>query len=220
MAPARDPQTVSRGDEEKLRRFVHCRDTGDLEGAQRWWTELVEDNADRVRGMVAVWGRDGRLSAEEQEEAVQTALIKVWRNMVGTFAGTSMGEWVNAVKRCTEFACLDIQRRAATRRTREGSLDETIQGEEGAVGRYDRRLAEHAEEEHRRHEERAEASGFVTWAVAQMKNERRRIVIERTLDGVPAEEIAAELEVEIGNLYQLRKRGMDDLARLKERYDP
>jgi RNA polymerase sigma factor (sigma-70 family) len=220
MAAAGDSEIVRRHDEEKLRRFVRCRDTGDVEGAQRWWAELVEDNIDRVKGMVAIWGRDGRLSADEREEAAQQALFKLWRNMVKTFEGSSMGEWVNAVRRCTEYACMDVQRSAARRRRHESSLDETVRGEEGEVGRHDRQLGKRAEEEYRRAEERDDAAGFVAWAVPQVANERRRTVIERSLDGAPAEEIAAELGVEMGNLYQLRSRGMKDLAKLKETYDP
>jgi RNA polymerase sigma factor (sigma-70 family) len=220
MAAAGDSETVRRRDEEKLRRFVRCRDAGDHRGAERWWAELVEDNIDRVKSMVAIWGRDGRLSPDEREEAAQRALVRVWRNMVHTFAGSSMGEWVNAVKQCTDYACRDVQRSAARRSGRESSLDETVQGEEGEMGRHDRQLAKRAEEEYSRDEERAEASGFVAWALPQIKNERRRTVLELTLDGVPSEEIAGELGVEMGNLYQLRTRGLKDLARLKETYDP
>jgi DNA-directed RNA polymerase specialized sigma24 family protein len=69
-------------------------------------------------------------------------------------------------------------------------------------------------------QERADARDFLAWALPQVEDPRRRTVIERTLDGVPGAEIAAELGVTMANLYQLRRRGLDDLARLKERYDP
>ncbi len=52
-----------------------------------------------------------------------------------------------------------------------------------------------------------------------MRDERQRVVVERTLDGVPAAEIAGELGVGMDNLYQLRSRGLRDLATLKERYE-
>jgi RNA polymerase sigma factor (sigma-70 family) len=219
MAAAGDSEIVRRHDEEKLRRFVHCRDTGDVEGAQRWWAELVEDNADRVKSMVAICAK-GRLSADEQEEAAQMALIKVWRNMAVTFEGVSMGEWVNAVKTCTERVSIDVQRRAVRRSGRESSLDGTVQTEEGEVGRHERELGKAAEEERRRDEERDDAAAFLEWALPQITNERRRLVLQRTLDGVPAQDIAAELGVSMENLYQLRSRGLKDLAKLKERYDP
>jgi RNA polymerase sigma factor (sigma-70 family) len=211
---------VDRHDDEKLRRFVRCRDAGDPVAAHRWWAELVCDNADRVRAMVGIWGRDGRLSSDEQEEAVQTAFIKLWRNTAGTFRGSSMGEWVNAVKQCAEYACLDVQRTASRHRAHEASLDEVRGDDDGEAGRHDRAAAERAREEHARVQERADARDFLAWALPQVEDPRRRTVIERTLDGVPGAEIAAELGVTMANLYQLRRRGLDDLARLKERYDP
>jgi DNA-directed RNA polymerase specialized sigma24 family protein len=202
---------VLRRDEQLLRRFVACRDAGDTAGARERWMELVTDNLGRVEAMVALWARGGRLSPDEREEALQAALIKLWRNMVTTFAGTSMGEWVNAVKACVDFACRDVQRAAARRSSREAPLEDS----EAAAPREFRA----AHEEHRREAERADARGFVIWGLEQVGNERRRLVLERTLDGVPAEEIAAELDVTLDNLYQLRSRGLRDLARLKERYE-
>src|SRR4051794_30640890 len=49
-----DQGSVGLSEEELLRRFVACRDTGDGDGALRWWGDLVEANFDRVRGMVDV----------------------------------------------------------------------------------------------------------------------------------------------------------------------
>jgi RNA polymerase sigma factor (sigma-70 family) len=216
VARGSDPGTAGARGEGALRRFVACRDAGDAAGARRAWAELVTENLDRVRGMVALWGRGGRLSPDEQEDAVQLAMVKLWRNMVETFAGTSMGEWVNAARACTTFACLDVQRAAATRSAREAPLDDRGGDEES---RTEWRLGEAARREERREGERAEAREFVAWALPQVADERRRLVLERTLDGVPAEEIAAELGVEMGNLYQLRSRGLKDLARLRERWD-
>jgi DNA-directed RNA polymerase specialized sigma24 family protein len=197
-------------DEQTLRRFVACRDAGDVDGAREAWGELVTDNHDRVAALVGIWARGGRLSADERDEAVQAALIKLWRNMVTTFAGTSMGEWVNAVKACVDFACRDVQRAAARRSGREAPLE---------VEELAPREWRAAHEEHAREGERADARGFVIWGLEQVADARRRRVLEGTLDGVPAEEIAAELDVTLDNLYQLRSRGLRELARLKERYD-
>ena len=194
-------------DDELLRRFVAARDAGDAADARRWWTELVERSHDRVAAMVALWGRGGRLSADEQEDAVQKALLKLWQNMVDTFQGATMGEWVNAVRTCVGYACLDVQRAAARRSGRELALEESAP------------VAALAQQEHDREAERADAARFVGWALERMRHERRRRVIERTLDGVPAEAIAEELGVSMDNLYQLRSRGLTDLATLKERYD-
>jgi DNA-directed RNA polymerase specialized sigma24 family protein len=211
---------VASHDEQLLRRFVACRDAGDGDGALRCWGELVERNFDRVRAMVDLWGRGGRLSQQEREEATQRALVKLWRRMVHTFEGATMGEWVNATKSLVDFACRDVQRAAAVRSRREASLDKQRMGDEGDVtGAYDSRLAELAHEQHRRAGERGEAADFIAWALPRIGDERRRLVLERTLDGVPAEEVAVELGVSMANLYQLRSRGLKDVARLWEEWD-
>ncbi len=200
--------TVTKHDEERLRRFVASRDAGDVAAAHREWERLVESNFDRIAGFVALQAR-GRLSPQERDDAVQRAIVKVWRNMVSTFDGVSMGEWVNAVRTCAGFAVTDVQREAARRSARETALDEAAEYRWSAV----------AHQEHRREDERAGARDFVAWGLPRMQNSRQRTVIERSLDGVPAEEIAAELAVSLPNLYQLRSRGLKDLATLKELYD-
>lgn len=202
-------------DEENLRRFVACRDAGDLEGARKWWGRLLEDNFDRIAGMVATWGWDRLISDDEREEAVSRAAVRLWKNMISTFRGTSMGEWVNATRQCVAYACTDVQRAAARRRGAEISLDRPVAGGEGeGASGHDLDLGRLAQAEHRREEERADARDLVARGLSRMAEPRRRLVVERTRDGVPAQEIAAELGVSMANLYQLRTRGLKDLARL------
>ena len=204
------------GDEELLRRFVACRDDGDAAGALHWWTELVEANFDRVRGMVELRAPRYGLSAAERDEAAQRALVKLWRRMVRTFQGATMGEWVNATKTLVDVVCKDVQRAGARRTARETSFDAVPADAEGA--NPDWRGDELAHHRHRRDEERGDAAAFVAWALPQLRNERRRLVIERTLDGVPAEAIADELGVSMVNLYALRSRGLKDMRALADRW--
>lgn len=212
-----DPPRVARASEHLLRRFVACRDAGDAAGAQEAWNALVEDNFDRVRALVDLRARRYGLSPSEREEAVQLALVKLWRNMVRSFRGSSMGEWVNATRRLVEFACAQVQRQAARRTAHQTGVALAAPGEEDDA--EDRRLDELARRRHDREDERREAADFVAWALPRIANERRRTVLERTLDGVPAAAIAADLGVSMDNLYQLRRRALSDLAKLKELYD-
>jgi DNA-directed RNA polymerase specialized sigma24 family protein len=201
-------------DEENLRRFVACRDTGDLDGARVSWARLLEDNFDRIRAMVDAWGWD-KLSADERAEAVSRAGVRLWRNMISTFQGTSMGEWVNATRRCVAYACADVQRAAARRNSAEVSLDRLASDAEGeGASGYERRIGRIAQEEQRREAERTEARDGVARGLSAMSDARQRLVLERSLDGVPAPDIAAELGVSMPNLYQLRSRGQKELARL------
>ncbi len=205
-------------DEELLRRFVACRDRGDVAGARVWWERLVEGNFDRLRGMVEFRARSYRLSPEEREDALSLALVKLWRNMVRTFEGGSMGEWVNATRRLVDFACLDVQRSAARRSEHETSWEAGTAGEDDGTA-TSWKEAERAAERHRRDAEKGAAAEFVAWAVPQIADERRRDVLERTLDGVPAEEIAAGLGVSMPNLYKIRERAMKDMRELRRRWD-
>ena len=204
-------------DEELLRRFVACREASDGDGALHWWAKLVESKFDLVRLLVD--RRAGRygLSHTERDEAVQAALVKLWRNMARTFHGTTMGEWVNSTKTLVETTCMDVQRKAAKRTERETSFDAGAEDAETANPGW--KGAAKAEETFRRDAEKSEAAGFIAWALPQITDERRRLVLERTLDGVPAEDIAAELGVTMANLYAIRSRGIKDLRKLKDRYE-
>ena len=214
MPRGADQRSVGLSNEELLRRFVACREKGDGDGALRWWHGLVTGNFDRVREMVDL--RAGRygLSPDEREEAVQLALVKLWRNMIASFRGTSFGEWVNATRQLVEFACMDVQRQAARRSERETSLD--AQADDPDDDGIDWIGAALSRRRHARDEEVADAAAFVAWALGRISDDRRRLVLERTLDGVPAEDIAAELDVSMDNLYAIRSRAVKDLRRLHD----
>src|SRR4051812_14928010 len=152
--------------------------------------------------MVDLRARHYGLDADERQEATQRALVKLWNNMVRTFRGTTMGEYVNATKQLVEFACADVQRDAARRTERETRLEDDPDSPHP-----DWKVDELAHQDDRRAAERKDAADFVAWAVPQLENERRRRVVERTLDDARAEEIAAELDVTMDNLYALRSRG-------------
>ena len=124
-----------------------------------------------------------------------------------------MGELDGVPGRCR------LQGRPAGRRDEDGARDAVDAGSaDPERANPDWRGDELAQQRHRRDEEQAEAAGFVAWALPQMGNERRRLVVERTLDGVPAEDIADELGVSMDNLYALRSRGLKDLRALSDRW--
>src|SRR5919199_1826182 len=103
-----------------LRRFLAARRAGDEDDARRWWDAL------QARG---------RLSPDEQDEALQRALIRMANRMIHTFHGTSMGEWVESTRSLVRFLCMDTQRDAAAISSRERPLDEPAGGgEDGDSG--------------------------------------------------------------------------------------
>ena len=192
-------------DDPHLRRFLACRDAGDEPGARAAWSELLTAEWPRLRAMVAA--EDVLFSAAERDEALQGAALRLWRDMIGTFRGTTKGEWVNATRRCVWYACRDVQRDAARRRARE------------EVGLGARGRAAWRHERFAREQERAAATDFVEWALPQIRDGRQRHVVARDREGATADELMAELDVTRANLYKLRQRGHEALATLKEQWD-
>ena len=198
-------------EEELLRKFVAARDDGNAGAARHWWGKLAEAGFDRVRGMVDAKAWRYGFDDDERQEAVQRSLVKLWDKMLHSFKGSTMGEFVNATNTLVEFVCKDVQRDAARRTSHETGLHDDPERPHP-----DWKGDQLAHQEFEREAEQAEAADFVEWALPRMKHERRRRVAELTLDGVPAEDIAAELEESMDNLYQLRSRGLKDLRKLHD----
>ena len=222
MNAGRDPSSVPRHDEHNLRRFLAARRAGDEAAARRWWDELVRDNFDRVRGMVILRSR-GHLSAVEQDDALQRALIKLSNNMIHTFNGTSMGEWVNATKTLVFGACVDTQRREKAASRLRTPLDATDESGED-TGQLDRNVYRALEKQRLEQEaqaqdadEDAQARGFLDWAVPQL-SDKRRAVIELDRQDVPCEDIQERLGVSRDVVYASRSRALKDLAELRQEY--
>lgn len=214
---------MGRHDEEKLRRFLAARRAGDEAGARLVWEDLLTDNFDRVRGMVALEGRR-QLSYDEQQEALQRALIRIANNMIETFRGTSMGEWVESTRTLVKFACIDTQRRAVTISKRERSLEQSGRDGEDA-GRWDADvyavLEGHRVEQDSREQDADrlhESQAFLDWAVPQL-SDKRRAVIELDRDGVPVDEIQQRLGASRDVVYASRSRALKDLAKLRDQYE-
>lgn len=224
MAATRDSQHVGRHDDEKLRRFLAARRAGDEVAARRHWDELVADNFDRVCAMVALQSRD-HLSRDEQDDAVQRALIKLLNNMIVTFKGSSMGEWVESTRTLVKFACIDTQRRAQTISRHERSLHRGGgRDDDDAAGDCDADVYE-AIERDRREQESAEHDAellgerrsFLDWAVPQLSDKRRE-VIELDRSDIPVDKIQQRLGVSRDVVYQSRHRALNDLTKLREAY--
>jgi RNA polymerase sigma factor (sigma-70 family) len=213
---------VARHDDEKLRRFLAARRAGDAAGARRYWEELLTDNFDRIHGMVVLESRN-HLSYDEQQDALQRALIKLANNMIETFQGSSMGEWVNATRTLVKYACIDTQRREQTISRHERSLDAPGRGDDDA-GRWDADVYAAIEKERREREsdeQAADALGdyqaFLDWAVPQL-SPKLRAIIELDRAGVPVNEIQKRLGVSRDVVYQSRSRAVKQLAKLREEY--
>lgn len=217
VAARSDTASVGRHEEEHLRRFVAARRRGDATEMRRWWEELVIDLYDRMDGLVYAAHR-GQLDEDEHETAVELSLARFSMKLIRTFEGTSMGELVNACKTLAQRICIDVQRASMRRHQHEGpSLDHgwDADGVDGPPPGWE---TGEAFDRFERAQRSAEAVDFLSWALPQVKAERRR-VLELTFEGARLAEIAEELAISKDNVYQRRSRGMTDLKRLKEQYD-
>jgi RNA polymerase sigma factor (sigma-70 family) len=211
-----DTAGVGRHAEEHLRRFVAARARGDGAGMRRWWEELVIDFFDRMDGLVYTAHR-GRLGDDEHETAVALSLARFSKNLIATFEGASMGELVNACRTLARGICIDVQRKSIReRRVDAASLDRGWDAPEGSASSAWE--ADAAVERFERDQRSSEVRDFLSWALPQIAEDRRR-VLELTFDGVELAEIAGALAISKDNAYQRRSRGMRDLGKLKERYD-
>jgi RNA polymerase sigma factor (sigma-70 family) len=224
VSAASDPPLVRSLEGEYLRRFLVARAAGEQESMRVWWEALLVDNLDRIRGMVRAEAR-GRLSADEQQEALQRALIKLARNMVLTFKGSSMGEWVNATRTLVKGVCIDVQRDAERISRREPSLDAGRSGDaQDGAGRHDAAIARAAIDQQRLDDERAEdedefqlGRDVLDWALPQL-SPRLRAVMELDRQNVPVEEMQQRLGVSRDVIYAARSRALKELAKLMEEY--
>lgn len=224
MAAPSDPPLVRSHEGEYLRRFLVARAAGNRDEMRVWWEALLTDNVDRVRGFVAAEAR-GRLSREEQQEAVQRALIKLANRMVLTFKGSSMGEWVKATRTLVHGVCIDVQRDAERVSKRERSLEAGWNDPDDGPGRYDAAIARDALDAERERDELDYEEvvfqlgrDFLDWALPQL-SPRLRAVMELDRQNVPVEEMQERLEVSRDVIYAARSRALKELGKLLEEYE-
>lgn len=220
VATTPDHSEVTR-DERTLREFLAARAAGDDAAMRTAWENLVVEQYPRIRTWV-IGISDGRLSPAERDDALQLACIKLLTNMIHTFAGTTMGEWVNATRTLIRGVCIDVQRaerRHSERREAMHTADDdgeterlTLRVYHALVKADEARAADRAERERT-----AERVAFLEWALPQL-TEKRRQVLELDRLEVPVEEIQQRLGMSRDAVYATRSRGLKDLARLAEEY--
>jgi RNA polymerase sigma factor (sigma-70 family) len=206
--------------DELLRLVVICRDK-DTRRARAAWSTLITLDMDRVRTIVATFRlRDYptvQVVREKVDDVAQRAYIRLLK-MLGTFRGTTEGEYRAAMRTCTERECQDHLRREMKREMREGgSLDDEIKDTEGeSRPRFDEQIAKMEQErieDQEACERRLELQEELREAISRLDGNRRR-VLEMTRAGCTTEEIASELNTSADNVYQYRRRGLQDVRRI------
>lgn len=217
---AEGPQQTTDHSAFLLRQFVSARARGDRTAARKAWDELLTRRFDTVVSFVRIESH-GRLDPDEQRDATARALERIAVDLFNTFRGSSIGEYVNAVRRLVHFACVDTQRREHRHSRNRASITHTgTDGNESLNPELAATIARDAQDADADADVR-EADGllyatgreFLESALPKL-SDKRRAVIELDLQGVPTEEIEQRLGISRDAVYQNRKRGLDDLVRL------
>ena len=211
-------------DELLLRRYADAHERGERDAAAAIWERLAVNNFDRVQQIVKAFrftpGGRG-LPEHEWGSAATDAYLRVVAMGAG-FRGREVGQFRAALVSCVQNACRDYGRRELRHDQRAaGSIDERFE-EGGEAGPYDAALARHHAEQRERaldalaaEGSRQEAEQLVAWAIAQVRNERYREVLELTwLEKLSGEEVAARLGITPDNVYARRSRGNKELERI------
>ncbi len=186
--------------------------------ATQAWRHLAARHYDRLRGLVVAFHFPGtpdvRIRADEYDDATQECFIRAVK-MLGNFRGTTLGEFLGALRTCVKNTCMDFCRRRLTRERRiAGSIDEPAQGaDDETLGRFDAALGEVASRQDADRTAARDALAALNAGIKELDNEEMREVLRRKMSGCSSREIADELGLTVANVDQLCSRG---IRKLKE----
>ena len=213
-----------------LGKFVDAHERGDLSAAGEYWERLAVNNFDRVRNTVKGFrfspGGPG-IPPDEQGSAASEAFLRVIA-MSAAFRKRETGRFYAALTTCVENACRDFGRKELRHARRSaGSIDRTYEPDgnagpyDAALAAYDADLRRHSQEALEAEAERQHAERLVAWAIARIKNDNYREVLELTyLEKLSGDAIAERLGISTENVYQRRRRGILELERILREHRP
>jgi RNA polymerase sigma factor (sigma-70 family) len=184
--------------------------------ATRAWRQLAARHYDRLRGLVVAFRFPGtsdvRIGADDYDDATQECFIRAVK-MLGNFRGTTLGEFLGALRTCVKNTCMDFCRRRLTReRGIAGSTDEPAPGaDDETLGRFDAALGKIASRQDADHVAARDALAELSAGIKELENEEMREVLRRKMSGCSSREIADELELTVANVDQLGSRGVRKL---------
>ena len=199
-----------------LRRYRVQRRRGDERAAVELWEELVLRHYDLMRTKIARLATGGEfrwITIDEVDDVAQEAYARA-NTMALRFEQDTIGQLRAALITTALHTAQDYQRRLQVRKRHvAGSLDDTRTYQDG--GDHNPWEAEVATGGDWTSEQALGRIGArrILAAIEQIPNPNQRAVIGRTLAEYDSRTIAAELDLTVNNVDQLRRRG---LAKLKQ----
>ena len=181
---------------------------------------LVAFDRDRIRILVSTFRFAGQGNVKVARHNVDDVVNDCYFRMVGMlpgFEGSVLPQYEAAMATCADFECRDhCRREMRLEQHGGGSLDETVETDEGGQrSKFDQVIAE--QERERMEEEEALAEALERWeerraevraAIERIKNDRKREVLLMTWEGKSVAEIMDKLGLSRDNVYQLRRRAL------------
>lgn len=184
--------------------------------ATKAWRHLAARHYDRLRGLVVSFRfpdtADVRIRAADYDDATQECFIRTVK-MLGNFRGTTLGEFLGALRTCAKNTCMDFCRRTLAReRGIAGSIDEPAPGaDDETLGRFDAALGEIASRDDAERTDARDALAVLGVGITELDNEEMREVLQRKMVGCSSREIADKLGLTVANVDQLCSRGVRKL---------
>jgi DNA-directed RNA polymerase specialized sigma24 family protein len=198
-----------------LQRVAKARRDGDWRAARGEWEACVIRMRPRVELVVDDYVRRGLVPSSERDPLVWMAIERATRRLVENLEVLEEKTFIAAVATCADFTCRDAGRKHARKVRREVSIDATGTSADGdGFNYFDSLLKDVTEQLWLRGGEIREADERIDKAIARLGNERAKKLFTLQRLGIPDAEIARQLGVEIGNLYQIRSRSLRELRGL------
>lgn len=174
------------------------------------WAAFVQAEIPRIRGLISTFRHEalpnGRVPREDRDVVVSDAFVRLRDGL--KLEGATIGEARACVRHAATWAFQDYVRAYVREdRRRGGSIDRHPDADERGGGRG-RPPVEPATGPDVVHDEATRARiGDLVLRI----DENKREVVVLSVAGHSADEIAARLSLTRANVYQLRKRGLDQL---------
>ena len=212
-----------------IRQFAKARDAGDMATAMVAWKDLCVRSVDLATSEIRRFTFPKtkiRLKEQDRGEALTRSLVRMMK-MGESFRGRTGAEFRAAVITAVHRGCMDVGREEmAHEKHSGGSFDDRYEDSDGS--RFDKLVEDHlrerdvlADEAEEAEHARDDAVELVHSAIPKIANDNYRAVLELSLiKKLPDSQIADELGITLPNVYQRRKRGVNELEKILRDYRP
>ncbi|MDO9355038.1 MAG: sigma-70 family RNA polymerase sigma factor [Solirubrobacteraceae bacterium] len=189
-----------------------ARDRGDRGEALRAWRLIVEAELERVRGIVRGFRSSalpgGRVPAADVDDVAADVFMRL-HDKSHKLGGRSVGELRAFMRTATQYTCRDYVRAYVTEHQRRGG---SFDAEPGSSARAASELAlTRLTEQLASDDDDAEIARAIIHPALALVDDDKRGVLVMTESGYTVEEMMERFGISRDNVYQRRRRGLNQL---------